>query len=423
MLYDFVSNPAGEECDLGQGPRSFSFPSSALRSLQVTQPVVLRAYCALTDRGRILGTSLGLLEDEACRIAVEGNQYDLYEAEYDSRLSSAGRDDGQHVVYTTVDRIAYTPAPDVVEKFLDANGYSMNLENILASLDEVRIGYRVHLSNASLPPNSIPVAKSFIPALTLKLPAKNRVGPLLAKFYAEVGGYQNELVRLREQAGRANGGQRKELEQLRRERDDLKTENQRLRLELNRAQSELKQLRKSNSDANKALAEQNFLPSQVRLAQVHEVDLEGRYVALKAGRKVFSVPLVAIWVYPEKDDPCLVSIQDGEVSGVFFHEGEQSFPGMVLGEVLHVADGQCKVREENRRTRVIRAQNPAERELINQMRRGHRVLLFLHNGELLRFVPCGTFNADAFAQAVQESIARWEIAHAEEPEADGTGVI
>ncbi|MBX2813102.1 MAG: hypothetical protein KTR25_14905 [Myxococcales bacterium] len=363
------------------------------------------------------------VNDEACRVVIEPDRCDLQEATYDPRLSSAGRDDGQHVVYTTVDRVVYQPAPDVVEKILDANGYSMNLENILAVLDEVKIGYRLQVSNEPLAPNSVPIAKTFLPALTLRLPMKNRVGPLLAKFYAEVGGYQNELVRLREQAGRAHGGQRKELEDLRREHEKLKAENEQLRTQVDSLNAELGQLRKSHAAANHALAEQNILPAQVRVAQVHKVDLEERYVALKSGRKVFSVPLVAIWVYPEKDEPCLVSIQDGEVSGVFFHEGAQPIPGMVLGEVLHVAEGQCKVREENRRTRVIQAQNPAEKELISQMRRGDRVLLFLHNDELLRFVPCGTFNAEAFARAVQESIARWEIAQSEEQGSDGTGPV
>lgn len=366
---------------------------------------------------------MGAVEDEACRVVVEPDRCDLQEATYDPQLSSAGRDDGQHVVYTTVDRVVYQPTPQVVEKILDANGYSMNLENILAVLDEVKIGYLLQVSPEPLAPNSVPIAKTFIPALTLRLPMKNRVGPLLAKFYAEVGGYQNELVRLREQAGRAHGGQRKELEDLRRERDRLKADNERLQSEVRHLSSQLVQLRKSHAEANQALAEQNILPAQVRVAEVHEVDLEERYVALKSGRKVFSVPLVAIWVYPEKDDPCLVSIQDGEVGGVFFHEGAQSIPGMVLGEVLYVDDGQCKVREENRRTRVIQAQNPAERELMNQMKRGDRVLLFLHNDELLRFVPCGTFDAEAFARAVQESIARWEITQTEDQGSDGTGAV
>ena len=364
---------------------------------------------------------MGVREDEAYRVAIESDQYDLQGAGYDGELSFAGQDESQHLVYTTVDRVAYRPTPEVVERILDANGYAMNLENILACLDEVRIGYRLRLSNMSQPPNAIPVARTFIPALTFKLPAKNRVGPLLAKFYSEVDGYQTELAQLREETGRARGGQRHEVERLRRERDLLRMQNRILQAKLEDLTSELHQLKKTNADANKALAEQNFLPAQVRVAQVHEVDLGERYVALKSGRKVFSVPLVAIWVFPQKDDPCLVSIQDGEVAGVFFHESAQTPPGLVLGEVLHVAEGKCKIREESRRTRVIEAQNLAERELMHQMKRGDRVLLYLHEGELLRFTPCGAFDSEAFMGAVQESIARWEIAQIEGQIIDGTG--
>ena len=363
---------------------------------------------------------MGVPEDEPCPIAVEPGHCDLHQASYDAKLSSAGRDEDQHVVYMTVDRVAFRPAPEVVNKVLEANGFALNLENILACLDEFRVGYRIRPANDTPLPNTIPVARAFIPAMTLKLPAKSRVGPLLAKFYAEVDSYQTELARLREDKGRSQSDQRKELDELREERDRLQEQNRILQAKLEDLSRELVTLKKAHADATRALAEQNFLPAQVRLAQVHDVDLDTRHVALKSGRKVFSVPLVALWVFPEKEDPCLVSIQNGQVSGVFFHEGSQTPPGMVIGEVLHVARGRCKIREENRRTRVIKAQNPAEEELIHQMRRGHRVLLFLHGDELIRFTPCGAFDAEAFVRSVQESITKWEITQSEDPQSDGT---
>lgn len=363
---------------------------------------------------------MGVPENDPCPIAVEPGHCDLHQASYDAELSSAGRDEDQHVIYMTVDRVAYRPAPEVVDKVLAANGFALNLENILACLDELRVGYRVRPTNHAALPNTIPVAQAFIPALTLKLPAKNRVGPLLAKFYAEVDRYQAELAQLREEKGRSQGDRRRELDEVRKERDRLREQNLLLQVELEALSRELVSLKKAHADATRALAEQNALPAQVRLAQVHDVDLDRRHVALKSGRKVFSVPLVALWVFPEKEDPCLVSIQDGQVSGVFFHEGSPAPPGMVIGEVLHVARGRCKIREENRRTRVIRAQNPAEEELIHQMRRGHRVLLFLHEDELIRFTPCGAFDPETFVRAVQESITRWEITQSEDPQPDGT---
>ena len=311
---------------------------------------------------------------------------------------------------------------------MDANGFALNLENMLAVLDELRVGYRFRLAKKQPSADEAPRADAFVPAMTFRLPAKNRVGPLLAKFYAEVDAYQSELVRLREEKGRSQGGVRKEVDVLRRERDEANEQNQLLQAKLDDMARELTQVKKAHAEAAKALADGNMLPSQVRLAQVHEVDLQQRYVALKSGRKVFSIPLVALWVYPKPDDPCLVSIQDGEVVGVFFHEGAQTPPGTILAEVLHVADGKCKIREDNRRTRVIAAQNPAEKALINRLRRGHRVLLFLHENELIRFTPCTEHDPDAFSRAVQESITRWELASTElldeeepEPKSDGTG--
>ena len=356
---------------------------------------------------------MGQLEDESIQVTVEPSEADLRQADYDVRLSGAGRDDTRSLVYTTVDRIAYRPAPEIVDTVLDANGFALNLENALASIDELRIGYRVRMAKNQPPADETPVGDTYVPALTLRLPTKNRVGPLLAKFYAEVDSYQAELARLREERGRASGGQRKEVDALKRERDELAEQNRILQEKLDDMTRELNLVKKAHAEATKALAAQHMLPSQVRTATVHEVDLSARYVALKSGRKVFSVPLVALWVFPRQDDPCLVSIQDGEVVGVFFHEGAQTPPGTVLGEVLHVADGKVKIRDDNRRTRVIAAQNPAEVELINQLRRGHRVLLFLHENQLIRFTPCTTMDPEAFTRAVQESIAKWELSSPE----------
>ena len=348
-------------------------------------------------------------EDESVKVTVDPGQCDLHKADYDSELSSAGRDDTRLLVYTTVDRIAYRPAPEIVDTILDANGFALNLENILATIDELKLGYRVRLAKKQPRADSTPIADAFSPALTVRLPTKDRVGPLLAKFYAEVDAYQTELARLREEKGRAQGVERREVDALKKERDELREQNKILQNKLDDMTREMVMVKKAHAEATRALSEQNMLPAQVRVAQVHEVDLESRYVALKSGRKVFSIPLVALWVFPKADEPCLVSIQDGEVVGVFFHEGGQTPPGIVLAEVLHVAAGKVKIREADRSTRVISAQNPAEEALIKQLRRGHRILLFMHNDELIRFTPCATLDAQAFTRAVQESIAKWEL--------------
>lgn len=351
--------------------------------------------------------------DDSLRVAAEPDHCDVDRAQYDPTLSAAGQDDERNVVFTTVDRITYLPLPTVIDRILDANGYALNLENALACMDETRLGHRVQLSSKSRPPNAVPVADRFLPALTLKLPTKNRLGPLLSRFYGEVDSYQAELMQLRELKGRSKGGDRKALDEVRDEKAKLEEQNKLLREKLDDMTREMVELKKAHAEATNALAEQNLLPAQVRLAQVHEVDLQARNVELKSGRKIFSIPLVALWVFPKKEDPCLVSIHDGEVAGVFFHEASQHPPGMVLADVLHVDHGKVKIREDTRKTRVISAQNPAEVELINQMRRGDRVLLFLHEDELLRFTPCGTFDAEAFTRAVQESIAKFEIAQTE----------
>ena len=359
--------------------------------------------------------------DDGVHLMVDPEECDLGNAEYDIELSSAAGDANQNIVYTTIDRVVFRPIPDVVETVLDANGFALNLENVLASLDEVRIGYRVRGERAANPSARPVTGRGFLPALTTRLPAKHRIGPLLTKFYAEIDAYRAQLAELSEAKGRIGGQARREVERLEKERDELSKQNELLQAQLLELTAQVAQLRRSYEEAHKALTAQNVLPAQVRLAEVQEVDLETRHVALKAGRKVFSIPLVALWIFPEKDDRCLVSLQDGHVVGVFFHEGKQTPPGMVLAQVLHVVDDQCKIREENRRTRIIKAKNPAERELLRGMRRGDRLVLFLHENELIRFSPCGPLDAEAFVRAVQESIARWDIRRGEVRDIDGPG--
>lgn len=356
---------------------------------------------------RIFEGAVASREHESHQVAIEPDQYALDGARYAPELSAAGQ--AHDLVFSTVDRLAFRPLPEVVETILRAHGFNLNLENILASLDDTRLGYRVRPSTRSTPPAGKPTASGFLPALTLQLPRKHRVGPLLAKFYAELEAFHAELVQLRAERGRARSEERTLVERLRTERDELERTNALLTRKLQELQAELASVKKAHAEATSALASQNLLPAQVRLAQVLEVDLETRNVELRAGRKRFSIPLVALWVFPEKDDPCLVSIQDGEVAGVFFHEAAQVPPNLVVAEVLHVAEGKCKIREESRKTRVICAQNPAEVELINHMQRGDRVLLFLHGQALIRFTPCGAFDPEPFIRAVQESIAKFEI--------------
>ena len=346
---------------------------------------------------------MGANEDGRSMIVVEAESCDVESASYDRSLSSAGKDAEDNLLYATWDKVAYNPSVQVVEKVLAAHGYALNLENVLACIDELKIGYRVQISSQENQ-HTKPIAQSFLPALSFRLPTKGRIGSLLGKFYAEVEGYQTEILRLRESQGQQQGAQRKELSRLERECERLQKENEQMKAQLAELNQEVAYLRRANFEAKRAIAAHNYLPTHVHAAQVQEVDLAGRSVALKSGRRVFSVPLIALWVLPRVKDHCLVSIQNSQITGVFFHENQQVPQAIVMAQVLHVEEGRCKIRDQSRRTRVLEAQNPAERSLIGALHRGDQLLLFVDSDVVVRFIPCEVPDSEAFVDAVQRSI-------------------
>ncbi|MEJ2443645.1 MAG: hypothetical protein P8Y42_09325 [Exilibacterium sp.] len=81
---------------------------------------------------------------------------------------------------------------EVIETVLRVNGFSLNLENILACLDELKIGATVQLGNNF--PGGTHAPKSFIPSVQFRLPQKVTIGPMLKKFYAEIESYESIIA-------------------------------------------------------------------------------------------------------------------------------------------------------------------------------------------------------------------------------------
>lgn len=339
------------------------------------------------------------------RIVDSADECDLSTAVLSERLSSIGFEGKGGTFTATIDKLGFRQLVEVVTTVLQANGYALNLENILACIDRLRLAARVRLTAKSAIEHP-PKAKLFSPCIRFDLPVKDRIGPLLSKFYAEIDAYESEIARLQVREGKIED---RTVSQLKREIAQLNKENDGLRQKLAEVSRELALLRRDHTDLTQAFESQNLLPKNVRSATVTKLNFLSRHIELKSGLKTFQVPLASLYGVPEERQSCLVSVVDGQVEGVLFHAEASTPLDVRMAKVLFVEDDVCKMRDESRRNWLLHAANPVERDLTHQLQRGDRVLLYFYNEHLVRLMPCSKSNAKQFTHNVQEAIARMDI--------------
>jgi hypothetical protein len=339
------------------------------------------------------------------RIIDSADECDLSTAVLSEQLSSIGLE-GQGGTFTaTIDKLGLRQLVEVVTTVLQANGYALNLENILACIEQLRLAARVRLTAKSATEHP-PKAKWFSPCIRFDLPVKGRIGPLLSKFYAEIDAYESEIARLQVREGKLED---RTARQLKKEIEQLNKENDGLRQKLAEVSRELALLRRDHTDLSQAFESQKLLPKNVRSATVIKLNFLSRHIELKSDSKFFQVPLASLHGVPQQGQACLVSVVDGQVEGVFFHAEASTPLDVRMAKVLFIEDDVCKMRDESRRNWLLNAVNPVERDLTHQLQRGDRVLLYFYNEHIVRFVPCSKSNVKQFTRNVQEAIARMDI--------------
>ena len=311
--------------------------------------------------------------DSLERVVENPDDCDISAAVQSDQLSSIGLEQHGGSFVATIDKLGFRQLVEIVTTVLTANGYSTNLENLLACLDRLRLAMRVRFTQKSSM-QSPPRAKLFLPCIKFEFPVKDNIGPLLSKFYSEIELYESEIARLQVKEGKTED---RSTRQLKKENEKLEKENENLRAKLAELSRELSLLRQEHKDLSQAFESQKLLPKNVRSAIVIHVNFKSRHIELKSGSTKFQVPLANLHAVPEKGQSCLVSIVDGQVEGVFFHS-ETSMPLEVrLAQILYVEDDVCKIRDESRRHWLLTAANAAERSLTRQLRRGDRISAIL----------------------------------------------
>jgi hypothetical protein len=343
------------------------------------------------------------------RIVTSAEECDLSHATLSPELSATGMDQAAGRFFATVDKVNFRSVAEIVGTVLEAHHFALNLENLLACLEQFQIGARVRLKSTGFPP----VAKAFYPCVQFQLPAKSRVGPLLSKLYEEVERYQAELHGLRQRVTEVE--ESATVAKLQRENKKLQKENQELCDRLLDCTQRLARLERAQKDTAQALQEQNLLPAHIRFATVQVVDWDRRVVTLKAGPAAFDLWLCNLAAVPRPDQICLVRFQDGNAEGMFLTEGEAVFPAAQMSSVLFVEGDTCKVRDESRREWCIQAQNPREQETLQRLFRGDRLVLYFQGENLFRFHPYPSADPNRARRSVEAALAVHEATRALTP--------
>ena len=335
------------------------------------------------------------------QLILESDRVDLSKAAYSEDLSFAALDEESSHFSVTMDRIHFRKPLEVIQTVLEANGFASNFENLLSCFDTLTQGVRIRANDKSSGSGPI-LARSYMPCLSFQMPAKNRVGYLLKKFYSEIEGYELELARLR--TGELNAGPDKKQtrEQLKQELERLQLENSRLQSKVSQLTEQLAQAMKSQAYVAKALESNNIIPPQLKTAVVREISMQERTVTMKSGRSAYLVPMAFLRTLPKIGDSCLLNIKDDHITDAYFYEATGRAFKRDLAEVLHIEEQSCKLRDSKRKTYLWTVKHEWEARLLANLKRGSKVIISSIDDYIIKLSVVVEQDPGLWSQLMQE---------------------
>ena len=330
------------------------------------------------------------------------NPLDLSKAQPTANFSALNFEESTKSFWATLDRVLFKRPMEVIKAILEAQGYVVNLENILACLDHFCFGVRAKIQVQK----DAEQVKQYTPVITFSMPRKKTVGPLLQMFYDEIAGYELELAKLQTQQSKEYDKKlmaKSEVE-LRREVVSLRFENEQLSMRVQELATKLERSKNQLSQQIDQYGDEQILPDDMRLAKVSGVYVDERNIALRAGRTTFHFPMVKAHHLPKRGDNCIAAIVNGIVQDVFFYESmEQSFEKR-LAQVLFVNEEGCKLRDRERYQWVLKPRNQTEQDILRNLQRGHEVIISIYQNQIIKVQPVLKINEQKFTDSVQEAV-------------------
>lgn len=311
------------------------------------------------------GQPLFVVDEEAC---------DLDKAEYSQSLSYLDLDDSTKIFSGTIDRISFQTPLGVVKRVLQANGYVLNFENILASLDDMRLVTRVRMN-----PRHEKSASQFLPALQFRLPGKKSTGELLSTFYEEL----NRVAAETEVQAQIKPTEKKDHKSLEDELESTRSYAAELESRIQGMAKEMQNLRSSVSHIKGTEGE--VLPENTKLGRVKAVNLDERVLVVTFGRTNLKIPLSSCYHQVEVGEPCIVSFYEGKPEQVVFYDSNFVPMDQIVADVLYSEGDVMKVREKNRHVWLIKASSDIEKSVIASLKRGDMIVLGMIRNRVARF--------------------------------------
>jgi len=279
-------------------------------------------------------------------------EVDVAEAVLSVELAKVWSDEESGMLAVSVDRLLFDSITEIAGRYLEPNGYSLNLENILAVIDSMRFGV---FANVSGRPQSDgrARAKKLIPAVFMQLPRRQEMGSVLKKFYDEVGRYEAELSRLHDLESKAkkaieasikDDSGKKAFEAVRIENEALREELLRIQKKLAAAQDALRFVPVANNES---------LPGGIRPCVVRSVRVQEGVVLLKADENQFTVPLKLLGGTPLAGAKALALYEGGNFKAVWVYDPQPTPFEEKLAEVVAVDGRKLKIRFSDRRESIV----------------------------------------------------------------------
>lgn len=280
-------------------------------------------------------------------------EIDISQATIGPDLSKVWFDEENGSIAVSVDRLLFDNLTEVVSRYLEPNGYSLNLENVLAVLDSMRLGVFAAVASKAQADGKV-AAKKLMPALCMQLPKKNDVGKVLRNFYDEIGRYESELARLQNAELKARQTAESSIkdESARKIIENLRVENLALRADLERNQKKLVNLENAFR-ASAPASHDDEMPTGARNCVVRSVRVQEGVVLLKTPEAQFTFPLKGMEGTPLTGARAVAFYEGDVVRSVWVYDPLPKPFTSQIARVMSAEGRKIKIRFPSRKETVI----------------------------------------------------------------------
>lgn len=286
-------------------------------------------------------------------VHVSDETVDVSAASWDESLSQVIVDEAVGELCASVDRMLFESPAQIGVRFLEPHGFNLNLENLLACLDSMRVGV-IAKTSGSKRADGKAVAKKIAPAMYMKLPNRSSKGPLLSRFYDEIGKYEAELTRLQQYEAQSRRAMQAAV------KDDsgksaimqLQRDNELLREEVEKLSRRVGQLTTA-MESVPIHSHQSTLPPGVKISTIRQIKEQDNLVYIKGESGQYSFPLHKLNGTPTVGARALAMHEGGVVRAVWVFDPQPRAFTWNVAEVLYSDGTRIKARTADRSEMVF----------------------------------------------------------------------